>query len=608
MKRYWIIPLTLLLIGLGYFALQDTPTTLAVFEPEEPTRNIREIDRGVLQEDDRGPRRERTDRIQRRADTPRHDWGSGGSGGRGTKAEKRNVRQLTRFLNHLGITFPRNRIGYVDSALNLTFNNTDAERCTAYINTVPMYTKANVSNGTNIFTLQHLQPGKYIIDIICTYKDEELTRSVEFAVIKATRFKTTPFHKQDVSAMEDLFIEDEAYGKVTFINPVDLTDGADVNKHVSFENNFISINTTGVPALNTSARVVLYNITNVRHPAIYRDGELCTDCTIESFQQGELTFIVPHFSSYTSGPNAQLEIFDTTDTTPVQAEQNITFYANYTNITSNAPITGATCNVTFSDSGPHTMVYNGAMYEYNRSFSSAGAHFFTVECSEPSFEFLSTSDSASVSNENGPVAPASLNILGSSRRQGASPAALAVRGGNVTDLNLSVVQITNTWQGLYGNVTGDIILQNSLQHTFYNWTLANLTGEVYASRALDVNFPSVACALPANIATEDSFLGSTGAADSVNNTFNQTTHPTFSVGIVSITNDTCPSTNVFGSAGQDSTQYYEMLLVDGANKTLYTSILQPDTAGFNTNVNDFEILVPTRAEALETYYIWIELG
>ncbi len=123
-------------------------------------------------------------------------------------------------------------------------------------------------------------------------------------------------------------------------------------------------------------------------------------------------FNVTHFYAYAggeaAGANSQLEIWDDTDTETKYTGEQIYFYANYSNATSSEPIygTGVTCNISFNISGTWTaweeMTYNSTslLYEYNRSFSTAGTFLWNVSCdgSALGYDPLNASDNVTVTS------------------------------------------------------------------------------------------------------------------------------------------------------------------------------------------------------------------
>jgi len=176
-------------------------------------------------------------------------------------------------------------------------------------------------------------------------------------------------------------------------------------------------------------------------------------------------------------------------------------------------------------------------------------------------------------------------------------------------VQLHTREITRHWQGFFGNFSGRIALSTSGENTFYNWSISSPSGELYASRTLGVHFPSINCSSSTGIEQEDIFLSSTGSPDSVNNTFNTTApHPDFYTGTRYIGADSCPSTNAYMNSTRNVSVFHQVLLEDGNENTVYTTILQPDATGFDGTLKDFQLMVPTRSGIAETYYFWVEIN
>jgi hypothetical protein len=138
--------------------------------------------------------------------------------------------------------------------------------------------------------------------------------------------------------------------------------------------------------------------------------------------------------------NANLTIWDDTDpeggSQTKYINEQIYFYANYTNRTSGESISGAgvSCNISFdvTPKGPHTMTYNSSssLYEYNRSFSSSGVINWNVSCkNSQGYENMSATDTVTVSTSNYPP-----NIIPNKPDNGSStPNNWAILNATVTD-------------------------------------------------------------------------------------------------------------------------------------------------------------------------------
>ncbi len=215
-----------------------------------------------------------------------------------------------------------------------------------------------------------------------------------------------------------------------------------------------------------------------------------------------------------------------------------------------------------------------------------------------------------------PSAPLSLNEGTGSQRNLSTLAAqqVSAQGGYVTPVNITALSITKSWQGYYGNVSGTIVLDDASNNTFYNWSMATVKGEIYATRTTNPTWSGVNCLSTANVATEETYLGqATSDADSVSNTYsNATYHPAFDVGSTTIPADDCYATNAFDSSGSQNTKFYQMLLQDGGGNIVYTTLMNGSQTGFDGSPWDFELLVGENehagSEGTTPYYFWVELG
>jgi len=213
-----------------------------------------------------------------------------------------------------------------------------------------------------------------------------------------------------------------------------------------------------------------------------------------------------------------------------------------------------------------------------------------------------------------PNAPTTLSQVSSTKRDlsTVAPKSIGAQGGNVTEVNINALTITRSWQGYYGNVTGQIALQNALNETFYNWSLTAVRGEVYATRVNSVTWTSVGCANAANRTLEETYLGQALTdGDSVTNTYNSTTHPALNVSTVQISANTCFSTYGYVNNNSQASDFPMVLLQSGAN-IVYTTILDDNTVGFDGKAHDFELLVGENEKdgnlGATPYYFWVELN
>jgi hypothetical protein len=215
-----------------------------------------------------------------------------------------------------------------------------------------------------------------------------------------------------------------------------------------------------------------------------------------------------------------------------------------------------------------------------------------------------------------PTGPSAVSNLGSSRFTTAPAANISAYAGNVTEINFNASSITQTWQGYFGNITGQIVLGNSNNQSMYNWNLTSPSGQIYATRVATVpTWTSVRCANQSEVNVEDTALGvnQSVAADSVNNTFaNTTTFTSFFVGNVNInTTQNCRAVQLYNSTGTSSASFSEVLLSDTTN-LIYTGLITTPTLGFDGASHQFEMIVGENGHlgntATTPYYFYVELS
>ena len=203
-----------------------------------------------------------------------------------------------------------------------------------------------------------------------------------------------------------------------------------------------------------------------------------------------------------------------------------------------------------------------------------------------------------------------------------NPATTEAQAGNLTELSISGVTQTKSWQGYYGNVSGTIILEDAQGNRFYDWTAAEPQGEIYTSINQTIDWTTVECSPILDDNTQSTFWnGVYGITDqdydTINKTYNKTDHPTFYVGTRTQTG--CPTTYTFVNNAAQSSDFPAVLLSSDSNSTLiYTSIIENKTdgaregiTGFDGNNWDFQVLVNEDGQlgndVTTTYYFWVEI-
>lgn len=196
----------------------------------------------------------------------------------------------------------------------------------------------------------------------------------------------------------------------------------------------------------------------------------------------------------------------------------------------------------------------------------------------------------------------------------ATPASsLTTIGGSFTTLVLNVTSQTLRWKAYVGNVSGRLTLDDASNKSIYDWRASTIAGEVYASRSSSITWTSIGCVDSTTVENEQTFLNiDANATDTINKTFNTTTHKSFYVSTTQISSSSCQATALYVSdaaqAVSEAAKFQEVLLVSGTDM-VYASLLEPGSVGFNNQLYNFQMIV---AEDVTTstptpYYFYVEL-
>ena len=225
-----------------------------------------------------------------------------------------------------------------------------------------------------------------------------------------------------------------------------------------------------------------------------------------------------------------------------------------------------------------------------------------------------------------PTGPNSLTEVFESRFDETGALSTTAQAGNVTELTITALTATKAWQGYYGNVSGNITLENANGDIFYDWITTEPEGEIYASTNSTITWNNINCfefnnATSINRSSEETRYGmDTDDIDGIDETFNETRHDTFYIGTREILTNTCPSTNVYQSSAAQDDNFQNVLLTDpDTNSLIFTTIMEnrdasndTDLVGYDGSPTDFQLLVAEdehtlAAEGPTTYFFWVEL-
>jgi len=204
---------------------------------------------------------------------------------------------------------------------------------------------------------------------------------------------------------------------------------------------------------------------------------------------------------------------------------------------------------------------------------------------------------------------------------------IQAQAGNVTQLTIFGEQQTDHWVGYFGNITGEIILDNADNWTMYEW--AGITypeGEVYAANDSVTNWGAIMCINLSsnhpgfncsgqneeclNVTELETYFGiEADDADGFDETFNRTL-AMIMIGEKPLYN--CSKTNLYiNDTIQNQNDWNETLLtINNTATVIFTAIIQDDMWGFNNQTWDFQIMVTDDGsdEQATTYYMYIELS
>lgn len=214
-----------------------------------------------------------------------------------------------------------------------------------------------------------------------------------------------------------------------------------------------------------------------------------------------------------------------------------------------------------------------------------------------------------------PFGVETLNFVNSTTATADNAQSVSAQAGNVTELNIFGVSVTQTWQGYFGNVSGSIILADAGDNMMYNWSLADPEGEIYASKSNSVSWGNIQCFNWTENGTwlENNYSIGAGDVDGVNETFSYgNNHDLFYTNNRQFTEGECMSATLFDSTGAGVDDHYEEVLLWDGDAVVFTSLLEESAVdGFDGRDHDFEMLVLEDGHGVDTdtttYYFYVEL-
>jgi hypothetical protein len=207
-------------------------------------------------------------------------------------------------------------------------------------------------------------------------------------------------------------------------------------------------------------------------------------------------------------------------------------------------------------------------------------------------------------------------FIANETKQPASAAIINTSGGSITTVYLNATTQNLRWKAYVGNITGTLTLDDANDNTLFDWTIAQINGEIYATRfSGTINWSGVNCSNSTHISLENIALNHTNGDDNITATFSTQTHQQFFVGTREILANTCYSIHTFVNNTAQSTRFEEVILYDGTNTSngniIFATPLERDAHGFDNNTYDFQMIVPEVGLATwassTAYYFYAEL-
>ena len=192
---------------------------------------------------------------------------------------------------------------------------------------------------------------------------------------------------------------------------------------------------------------------------------------------------------------------------------------------------------------------------------------------------------------------------------------LTTTGGTIATLVLNATTQNPHWKAYVGNVTGTWVLEDANNYSIYEWSLSTIAGEVYVTRDGSITWGSIECANSTHISAEETIMNHTsGADDSINNTFILTTHDPFWTGDIEFTADECDHTllTYVNDTTQTSTENFQEILLYEGSSLVYTTLLEDSVQGFDLYYYDFQLIVAENGvdepPSSTPYYFYVELA
>jgi hypothetical protein len=222
------------------------------------------------------------------------------------------------------------------------------------------------------------------------------------------------------ASVSTLAVEKIGVAKINWSSSV--SSVGNLSQAITFGDNQVSVNSSLVAGLNTSATITLKTSFATQPDPLYDPldtGNFITCpgsiCTPQSFDaaSGEFTFTVTHFTGFSSGVGAALTIYDDTDalggSNTRDTSQFVGFFANYTNSSDSSALPGeCKINISSLSINAQSMTFNSTtgLYNFTAGLFAAGTPEWNVTCTnEVGLGNLTANDTVTINEFTPPAAP-----------------------------------------------------------------------------------------------------------------------------------------------------------------------------------------------------------
>lgn len=172
-------------------------------------------------------------------------------------------------------------------------------------------------------------------------------------------------------------------------------------------------------------------------------------------------------------------------------------------------------------------------------------------------------------------------------------------GGYITNIEIWTANTqTQKWQGYYGNVSGNIYLNDSSENSMYNWTVNLNNTSVYATT--NSTLPDFAVLYNISSSVLTTLWSFTASSDDISHTYVNITE----------TRDFAGQTVVNPLSATTVKGFRDYVIAGGTaakGDVLWAGVINSAGVGFKDQDSDYELLVPADPTGADIYYFYIEL-